>query len=320
VLKKLFAKAGFICKDVTQTLPAFSDGNVSNLWRIQFTRRNAETGALNNTDFITSQNTSIHLIVGDKSTGTAPQWPNFVLSMLGYMTGSFGTSGPSDLNVLEPYKLTLFREEGNTTIFYQHEAVLELSYEEITVFAKSDLKIQNRTLSATNSTDRDDITNNPIVGYEYKFSSGCPRTKNNAAYKLASVQEPSGLITCRSAELANGYREPPPRGLFWNCEAYAKVHLEPGEIKKSTVYYKRSMNLLKLMKSCNFCFGDNLKQINLFGKASLIALEDIINVNPANNVSVAYEINREFGAFLTTKFKNCSIGNRYDMEVNNVPA
>lgn len=320
LLKKLFAKANFVCQSITQNLPAFSDDNVSNLWRIRFARINREDGTVDNQDFTTVANTSINLIVGDKSAGVAPQWPGFVNSMLAYMTGDYG-SGTSALNVQEPYMMFLYREEGNVGVFYQHEAVLHLGMEEFHIFSKSELKVQNRTLAADNSNDATDVSNNPLIGYEYRFSSGSPRSKHGTnSNLLSSVSEPSGLITARAAQLEAAMKEPPSPTSWWNCVASSKVRLEPGEIKKSVIYHKSSMNLLKFMKKCNFSVGHNLKQVSLFGKSSLLALEDIINVNPTNNISLAYEINREFGGYLTTKFKLSSFGNRYDMQVNNVPA
>lgn len=318
LLKKLFAKTGFICKDVTQTLPYFSDGNVSNLWRIRFVRLNREDGSLDNQDYTTSSNVSIYTLVGDKSTGTAPLWPGFVNSMLAFMTGEYA-SGTSALNVQEPYRLELYREEGNVGVFYQAEAAIELTMEQIHIYSKSDLKVQNRTLAADNSTDATDVSNNPIIGYEYRFSSGSPRCKDGTSGHLSSVLEPSGIITARSAQMSSAFKEPPPANAFWNCTSSARVKLDPGQIKKSSLWHSSKMPLLAFMKKCNFSVGTNLKQISLFGKSSLLALEDIINVNAANNISIAYEINREFGAYLTTHYKNSSLGVRYDMTVNNNP-
>jgi hypothetical protein len=61
------------------------------------------------------------------------------------------------------------------------------------------------------------------------------------------------------------------------------------------------------------------KQINLFGKSAMISLEDMINVNPTNNVSLAYEVNREFGMFMKSTNYNVSSGCRYSLQVNNIP-
>jgi len=80
------------------------------------------------------------------------------------------------------------------------------------------------------------------------------------------------------------------------------------------------MPLLKFMKKLNFGVGDNRHQTNLTGRCAMFALEDMINVNANNNIAIAYEINRSFGGYLTTSYKNQSLGHRYDIQRNDVPA
>lgn len=315
LLKKLFSKTNFICKDIKQQLPSFSDGNVSNMWRLRLVRVNRDTGAFDNgTDYVTGPNYSIYDLVGDKAAGIAPVWPYFVTQMQAYMTSEY--SNPT-LNILEPVRLELYREEGNASIFYQPEAWLDFTFEQIHIFGHSELKVQNRTLAADNSNDSNDISNNPIIGYEYNFTSGSPRCKDLNASVLSSVVEPAGVITARAAAISSDFKEPPSPKVWWNCSSFAKVKLDPGQIKKSVVHHRAKMPLLKFLKVCNFSLGTNNKQFSLFGKSAMLALEDMINVNATNPIAIAYEIDRKFGCYLTTHFKNSSLGVRYDMTVNN---
>lgn len=324
LLKKLFQKTGWICKDVTQTLPSFSDGKVSNLWRLELTRLNTEDGTTNILPFFTTSGLgdfSIYTLVGNRVAGVVPQWPDFVNAMYGYAVGQAGGGSSGELlNVLQPHTLRLYRQEGNVDTFYQFEAEIVFEHEIMTLFSKSELKIQNRTLAAGGGKEADDVSNNPLEGYQYYFSSGSPKCKNNIVGLNSSV-DITGVMAARAGLMTNslGYKEPPSPNLFWNCTGVRKVRLEPGQIKSLYLYHKKKMPLLKFMKICNIGFGPAGKQTNLFGKSCMFALEDCINVNPSQNVSIAYEVNRTFGCMLTSYKRACTQGIRYDAEFNLVP-
>jgi len=64
--------------------------------------------------------------------------------------------------------------------------------------------------------------------------------------------------------------------------------------------------------------GGNFKRI--FGKSSLLAFEDVINVNVTYNIVIAYEVNRVYGCYLTTGKDTAALGARYQMTQNSNPA
>lgn len=326
MLKKLFQKAGVVIKDVNAAIPGETI-SANFIWRVDIEYINRETGSSGSGTYqFVNSTTSIKALSGDQAGGIAPLFTDFRAVVERYMTGDYNGTTGSAYNVEEPVKLHLFRaDNGVLSIHWAHAAEINFSDEWIHLKSKSELKIQNRTLSATGSGDAEDVTNNPIQGRLYEFSSGCPRTKIPNVSLIASMLEPSGTLNARAAQLvaagADSYREPPVAGTFWNCSRSAQVMLQPGQIKQQTIYHKASFHLLKFLKKCMFGYGaqSTHKQINLFGKSGMIALEDVINVNSANNISVAYEVNREFGCYLTTKSKNISVGHHYDLTIDNTP-
>lgn len=322
LLRKLFQKTNWVCHDVNENLPSFSDGNVSNLWRIKLIRQDKVAGTLFEHSFTTSVNTSIYLIVGDVSAGLAPQWPELIEYFRDFMRGD-RTAGGSNFNTIEPYKLILYREEGNVSVFYQHEAELFMSECNVNVYSKSTMKIQNRTLSADAGNQSDDVSANPITGKQYVFSSGVPRPAGlSDLHVFQKMLDPSGVLSVRAnqAGVGNAFKEPLPAQTFRNCSKSGTIVLQPGEIKYSNIYYKARKPLLSFLYNMGYALGtSNTANIHIIGKSAMFALEDVINVNAANNINIAYEVNREFGCYITLLKNFVAQGRRYDIEHNNVP-
>jgi len=320
ILRKLFAKANWNCRDVNENLPSFSDSNVSNLWRLRLIRQDKTTGTLYEHSYTTTGDTSIYLIVGDVSVGLAPAWPQLLEYLRDYMRGD---RNPSVFNAIVPYKIVLYREEGNVAVFYQHEAELYFSEMMVTVKSKSTMKIQNRTTAADGSTSDEDISANPIAGLQYEFSGGCPRPNGlSNMFPFEKMLDPSGVISVRANAVTNGNftKEPLPPKTFVNVVKSGKIKLEPGEIKYSNIYYVTQKPLLKFLFQMGFSLNaGSTANIHMVGKSALFALEDVINVNSSHNINIAYEINREFGAFISVKKDTIAQGRRYDIEHNDVP-
>lgn len=323
LLKKLFAKAGWQCRNITEPIPGY-EPNTSNCWKLVLYRENKETGAVDSSITYTTPSatqTSIYQIVGNQAAGVAALWGGFRAVLEAYATGEYATGTGSSLNVQQPTKLRLFRAEDNVGSFWQFQSEINLENEWIVVKGNSKLKVQNRSVAADASTDANDVSNNPIEGRIYSFSSGSPRSKIPGAYFVEGMFETHGVIAARAGQMTSveGFKEPPPPTSWWNCKGSAKVRIEPGDIKTSMVSHYRSMPFLLFLKRAGFGYGTGSpkKQINFFGKSAMIALEDMINVNPSHNLSIAYECNREFGCYFVTKNRNISIGYRYDIIYDN---
>jgi len=235
-----------------------------------------------------------------------------------------GANDGSTLNVIVPTLLTLYREEGNITTFWQTQATLNLENEKIHMYETSTIKIQNRSLDASGSTSTETVSNNPLVGKMYHFTSGCPRARVPGVQLLEAMYNSIGVLSCRGAELtaiADGFREPPNPKFFWNCNKTSGIKLDPGSVKQDSISHKRSGFLLKVLKGLFLGSGPTAtgsKTVSLAGKSALIALEDLINVSSTANITIAYEVNRRFGAYLTTHKQTSATGTVYQATYNNI--
>jgi len=323
LLKKLFFKAGMIIKDIHQPLLQDSSGSTQK-WRIELFRVDKESGAVTSTAYTTIASDTIYKIVGSRLNATTPEWANFIAFLEGYANGQFGSGTGETLNILQPSRLVLYRQSYSSLgEIFTFACEVDLELETVHVSSISELKIQNRTVAASGGEEADDISNNPLVGRSYEFSSGCPRSKVANANLIESMLDASGVLTCRAANLITipGLSEPPPPTMFWNCVKSSKIMLGAGDIKKQVITHRGSRKLLQFLKSMAYGIGPLLKkQINLFGKSGLVSLEDMINVNALANISIAYEVNREFGMYLTHYANNTSLGTRYTSVVNDTPA
>nr|UOF76974.1 putative capsid protein [Cressdnaviricota sp.] len=323
MLKKLFYRAGVRLESIKQVLPGY-ESNTSNCWKMILYRENKATGVIDTSSYTTvaGTNTSIYQLVGDRAAGTAALWPGLFAVFEAYAIGQYGAGVGEPINVLQPAFIRLYRAEDNVANFWQYQSEIVFGNEHITCKSKSQLKIQNRSLAADASADSADVSNNPIVGKQYLFNSGCPRARSQDLFLVEAMLEPSGVLTARSAQFAGtvDMSEPPPAGAFWNCLSSSGARLEPGDIKKQVITHYKKMRFLQFLKSLGLGYSAAAqKQINLIGKSGLFAFEDVINVNASQNISIAYEVNREFGCYFTSQGSPCTIGVKYDLEVNNNP-
>jgi len=116
-----------------------------------------------------------------------------------------------------------------------------LYFDEMTVHCASynELKVQNRSLSATGSSSTDTVNNNPLQGKIYDFSTQ-PRTAIEYMRPIMIFDASTGILLSRAAQfndIAN-MKEPPSGRIFNNTKKTDKIVLQAGEIKKGNLYYK----------------------------------------------------------------------------------
>jgi len=321
LLRKLLDKAGARIRDIHSPIPGY-EANTSTMWKFVCERTNKATGAVDATvTYITpaATNTSIYQIVGDQQAGVTGLWPSLWNVM---NDAAIGFNGANDLNVFIPTRLVLYQEEENITQFWQFRSELFLEQEYVHITCKSDMKIQNRSVSASGSGSTDIVDANPLVGKAYRFNGGAPRARVPNCYLVEAVPDLNGVITARAASLTTAgcqsFVEPPPVKAWWNCTKFGGIRLAPGEIKNDSISFTTKMQLHKFLKNMKFGYATGGKQINLFGKSALYALEDMINVNASQNIAIAYEVNRVVGCYLTTTPNKIALGRRYTAEQNDI--
>lgn len=208
---------------------------------------------------------------------------------------------------LKPFKMQLYRQEFNVTVDYQF--IGEVNMEELIVHIKtsSTIKIQNRTESATGSADEDDVNNSPLIGKRY-ITNGLPKTRDQVAVFSQTSTKGVKLIRGDQIPATSSLKEPPSGGYFVNCIGTKGIKIMPGDIKYSTVYFSKHMNLLHFLKLLRYDETDNGLFSHNIGQCDLYALEDAINVNGEEKINCAYEVNRVTAVYFTEKRKRHSIG------------
>lgn len=238
-------------------------------------------------------------------------------------TYSAGNTSANDTNIKQPYKMEMYIRDGNVTTFWNYQGCINLNECMVHVKAVSEMKIQNRSLSATGGVDGNDINNSPIHGYRY-VTNGLPRSRDKLLNILGTVNGFKGVITKRAAELDSAgvnYTEPPLPKTFINNSKSAKVKLDPGDIKKSILYYQKKMSFNSYLRNLQYLADTASDQIaKNTGTCEVFALEDQINVNSTQNISIAYEVNRKVGTYLTFRTHRFSTMGFVATTQDNVPA
>jgi hypothetical protein len=186
----------------------------------------------------------------------------------------------------------------------------------IAVSGKSIVNIQNRTEGG--NPDADDkaqntlttsIYANPLIGKHYAGSGPGPRlrdisyTTQNQAYQfigssLSGLASFTASDTTLSPTLKDVMKQPPNGTYFKNCYSQTTIRIEPGAIKKSTVYKKVSHSLNNWVKHLQTSLDGAATVVNIStqpvhmpGAYRIIALEKVANI--ANNGQIVIGLEKD---------------------------
>lgn len=263
-------------------------------WVIRMTRQNPVMNTFVNVDHTT--------VVG----GTFESIVLTFRNELEVYCSGFGELNNS--NTDEPLWIGVVRDgEIRSKIFF-NETFIQL-------YATSEVKVQNRTLATGGSADAENVNNNPLQGKIYLFN-GVPKPKGNqqvvggttpSMFTFERMQYPRSVSifgATSPAGLTVNMREPPPAKQFWNCYKCNNVRLEPGAIKSYYASERRYGNVLKMLKKIRLQLtADGSYSTYSSFKVQMLAFEDVINANAAENISVQYEIERKIGMMVSVKPK-----------------
>lgn len=312
LLRRLFEKCiKQPINNIKAPLQGFWNGTAgynSDGFKLELEYVNISTGALGYLSYETvAPSDSIYSIVGEAAipTPVAAGWPALMTAMRGWCTSAYATAD----NLIAPVKLHIYRKDGNVTAFWVHSGCIDLRTVKVHYHAKAAIKIQNRSLAADAGNDADNVTANPLQGYQYEFNSGCPAYKDNASesgsFRLNRMFDVGGVITARGSNMtgaASVLKEPPKPQLFMNCVKSSKVKLDPGSLKYATVSFSinkmfiAALKTIGLQQSLPNILGQYYRND---GRSKLFAFEDMINVNQEQQIAIAYEINRESMCYIT---------------------
>jgi len=320
MIRKLFKKAGLNIIQIDANLPGYAAAFTGNTdcWRLEIVRQNPETGGIETNTYDTVNNDSIYRIVGNRTNGIVPAWTGLMQRLELYCNpGNEGT-------LWELVELNLYYKDISLDArFPILKSRMRLALENVHLSFKSELKIQNRSRAAGGSTQADDVSNNPLEGRFYRFNTGVPRT--NLTFKdqpfVNALPEMTGVILHRAGLLPQGLKEPPEPRIFTSVKSAGRIKLEPGGIKKDVLTFTYKGKLLKVLKEFGFTTQLASQRFNnrVKGVSSMIALEDMINVNIEHDIIIAYEVNRVQSCYLTTGKDNPALGYFYTLDQTLIP-
>lgn len=226
--------------------------------------------------------------------------------------GASNTSNTMDLTSMTLYKLG-YSVDGDSAIILSQVLLPEIFLE---VYAKSELKLQNRTLASVAADDpdadsKDNVASNPLVGRYYTFN-GLPKPKhsrynigqstiNDQTFGVMDGTGIAGFGGTATSTISPTFREPPSPGLFNNCTGSGKVRMEPGQIKSFFKTYNKKISILNFWRKMSYTtYPGGYFSYTLF-PTQMVALEDVINVNVAATIAVAVEANREIGFMVSER-------------------
>lgn len=204
---------------------------------------------------------------------------------------------------------------------------LNLRTEVLEVWVHSTLTVQNRTKSASGSSETDVVDSQPLKGYLYHMYGGVPKTKRMGLTSIAPqtslnrIQTP-GIILAQAVDMNSTYfKEPPVPSFFSNCGKSSYVNLASGDMKKTVVSskWRGYFNNILIGKLKNVS-PDGLQQVTMYapGKCQILALEERLNSGSTNLITVSYECERKMGAMLISTKKPTMLSAFTEYQLNNV--
>lgn len=301
--RKLFVKAGFNPTSSVESIPLFG----------------AQADSLSMTVFDQNRNTLASYAATSTANCTVADFAGVIEGQLLTYTNQPAT--PNDKVV--PVWIYLFQDPNDTVT--ANDNLITLSslclYDEVLhLMATSDLKVQNRSNSAAGNSNIDDVANNPLVGRNYEFSY-LPRPYNPGLDVFNSISSQDGVRLIRADDFAvptNGdfMKEPPLPKIFRNTKSSSQIRLEPGQIKNYKVKEMVKKNVLKWLEGIAFNNESLVTRLNC--RVNLIALEDVINVNEEQLITLAYECQKELSCYFETKKKVVMLTDFISAEVDNI--
>lgn len=169
-----------------------------------------------------------------------------------------------------------------------------LSDMKIEFTVKSDLKMQNRSIGSTGNDTTDEVDNVPLYGKSYygKGTYLVPARSNQFGSVLPTIDNSNGIFTQNSS--GNPFNEPLQGGAFKNITKIGKVHIDPGEIKTSSLIDKMTFNLTDFWLEIRT--QGLIRKATGKGKFCFMYIEKMIDTSAAApNLIIALEHNYRVG-------------------------
>jgi len=186
-------------------------------------------------------------------------------------------------------------------------AHIDLQTVKVSVYTKSELKIQNVTIPSEGATSEDHVSNVPLVGRAYHFSSWQPKLTDDDNSYLTVGNQATGMVTWRANQSSGiqyqTWREPPQSAAFTNCSGMAVVRMEPGTIRNHVSMCRKTLGLDQFLLALSLNSNLAANRTPRLGGHELFAMERLIQLAGALPIKCVYEVNNFTGVSITSKKK-----------------
>jgi len=195
---------------------------------------------------------------------------------------------------------------------------IQLTGAKIDLYIKSDLKMQNQSLTVAADNQADNVNNVPIYGKSYSGTGSgiqimCPRSVTPGAdTRQYNIHFKRGIIA-ETSNASNLLNEPWQRKQIRFAKQDGKLGINPGEIKTSGLVSKFSVRFDYLAYVCFQQFDPALAGIAVpnprsnLGKFRVMILDKVIGLAGATGVKIAYEHNYYCAAIFKPSYSNMTV-------------
>ena len=203
-------------------------------------------------------------------------------------------------------RILIERKDFNAVAGYYGVCQIDLQEAKVDLYTKSTMKVQNRTINSSGNVEADDVDNVPLYGKTYMGTGNYFRTQNSTlACDVFGTAVSNGNILVVKCHATNypALREPLSKGLISHCSKVGKIHLDPSEIKTSSLVYRLRIKLNTMMQQL-IQVGAEITNIASckYGKYHFVHVEKMIQavgVSDVNAINIAYEVDSKVGIIIS---------------------
>lgn len=226
---------------------------------------------------------------------TSSTWNDFVGSFQAWFVAT-ACQYPN----MQVCELQIWRDAVGTTpvVGYEQIGKYDLSRAKFYYYAKSALKVQNRTITSTN--DDEAVDNVPLYGKTYEGSGNYFQHLHTTFATAKSVAKAG----CKAEGFQNpaAFCEPQNKKQLKHVKKVGKAHLDPGNIRTSVLQYAQRFNLGALAKAIAiYAISDAGHVVNI-GNYRFVHLEKMIQSESTTDVKAIkchYEVDLKVGGMFT---------------------
>jgi len=260
-----------------------------------------------------SESSGAHTVSASIETSSASSLEGISISFLNYFvdwsSGYDNVSGAGNaLNSTRPYCFLLRQVILNATASYGI-TLSEIQLGDVFIEVKTDVEMraQNRSLADDGSANAEEISSQPVEGMLYYFS-GVPRPRQRegvvttgSRFSLLPTQYGVRSVAANTDAMVDMFHVP-AKGYFSNCTSSKRVLLNPGTVHRYVLNKSKKMGLEQFMKILRIQYTTSgsgyLSNYSVF-PCMMLGVEDVIGIDNADSVSVAFDVKRTVGIIAT---------------------